>query len=137
MMIKSILIERSPSITWFLLDLILASSSGQGKQFIIIKDTPDIEYLDYNQRQQTLVKKRKIKKRCILGQVQENTVEEHILDLKKNKLSDLLKAGIVFNQSTLNKVKREENDIKRMERRIMELEEYIESKKYDMIDFNL
>lgn len=76
---------------------ILASSSSQGKQFIMLENTPDLEFLSYNQRQQTMVKQRKRKRMSISSQVQEKIVEEPILHLKMTKLTDLVQARIVFN----------------------------------------
>ena len=53
-------------------------------------------------------------------------MEEPILDLKGIKFTDLVEAWIIFNQATWDKAKKEENDIKRLGRRISKLEEKIE-----------
>lgn len=115
---------------------ILDSALGKDKQFLMIEYIPDIEFLAYNQQKQTIVKQRKIT-RSISWKVQENIVEEPILDLKRTKLIELVEEGIIFNQETLDKSRKEGNDIQRLERRICELEEKLESEKKTKTNFCL
>ena len=55
-----------------------------------------------------MVKEKKKKIRSGSHQVQESIIEELILGIKRTKLFDLVKVGIVFNQGTLDKSRKEE-----------------------------
>ena len=115
---------------------IMASSSNPEKQFIMFEETADLEFLAYNKRQQTLVKQKKRKIRSSSRKVQESLIEEQILDIKRTKLTDFLEAVIVFNQTTVDKSKKEEKYILRLEKRILELEEHVELERSNRIKFN-
>ena len=114
----------------------MASSSNPEKQFIMFEETADLEFLAYNKRQQTLVKQKKRKIRSSSRKVQESLIEEQILDIKRTKLTDFLEAVIVFNQTTVDKSKKEEKYILRLEKRILELEEHVELERSNRIKFN-
>lgn len=68
----------------------------------------------YNRRQQTLVKKSHKKRKSILGQTQVSVAEESKLNIKREKIIELLEDGIYFSQETLDKSRREENDVKKL-----------------------
>ena len=68
--------------------------------------------------------------------MEESVIEKPILDIKRTKLTDLVEACIVFNQATLDKAKKEESDILRLERRILELEEEVELEKSNRLELN-
>lgn len=89
----------------------------------MFEETTYLEFLAISKRQQTLVKHKKTKRRINIGKIHESIIEEPILDEKRSKLANLVEVGIVFNQATLDKERNEENDILRIERRILELEE--------------
>ena len=47
-----------------------------------------------------------------------------------------MESRILFNQATLNKARKEEKDILRLERRIIELGEHVELERSNRIEFN-
>lgn len=68
--------------------------------------------------------------------MQESVIEETNLDIKRKKLTDLVEDGIVFNQAILDKPRKQEKYILRLEKRIFKLDEWVELEKSIRSEFN-
>ena len=113
---------------------VLVSSSRLGKKMVM---SADLEFLDYNKRNKTLVKKIKIKMRSIIGQALVSVAEHLILDAKKAILIDLVEVGITSNKATFYKAKQQEKYIIILEWKIHELEEQLATAKSSKVLNNM
>jgi hypothetical protein len=73
-----------------------------------LEEVVDLESIAYNRHKQAIVKRTRKRKQVDVDSVILCTTEESLLDIKKDKLSDLLSAGIAISHATIDKAKARE-----------------------------